>query len=364
MTRITPKYVQIANDLREKISNGVFKPGDPLPTHRELMDQHGVALMTIRQVLEQLRSEGLIWSRRGKGTFVAQPEGLVAAQEGASCIGLFIVRLVGGESNPRWEDYGTLTTLQEELAGRDIDFFVRYVRPGQVDEVVKWAEGLAAVVLWGILSWELIERIVETGKVVVVAGCLDGDRCPPGAGWIYTPLRGVVDLGISYLAGLGHRAVTLVNRQGSPYWTGIGHHFRRATAELGLVEADELILGHEEDEAEIVPYLERKVPRPTALLVEGGIRAARLIRHLERSGRQVPQDVSVLAISTATLMHMLGGNLSFIDTEGGVSTMLQRAGEMALEMLQQHTVLREAQPYSLSLGSTCRPVQSAPVPGT
>ncbi|MFF8940609.1 GntR family transcriptional regulator [Streptomyces paradoxus] len=66
----TPLYVQIADDLRTKIRQGVLAGGDRVPSETEICEQWPVSKITARKALSTLRSEGLIEGVRGKGTFV------------------------------------------------------------------------------------------------------------------------------------------------------------------------------------------------------------------------------------------------------------------------------------------------------
>ncbi len=66
-----PKYQAIYSVLRQRILDGDFAAGAQLPPQQELADEFGVTLMTLRQAISTLESDGLVWAARGKGTFVA-----------------------------------------------------------------------------------------------------------------------------------------------------------------------------------------------------------------------------------------------------------------------------------------------------
>lgn len=70
----TPLYVQIVNDIKSKISSGKLKIGEQLKTHKELAKEYDVSLITVKSALSILIDEGYLFSRVGKGTFVAQKE--------------------------------------------------------------------------------------------------------------------------------------------------------------------------------------------------------------------------------------------------------------------------------------------------
>jgi DNA-binding GntR family transcriptional regulator len=65
-----PAYVQIAEDLRERIASGEFPPGERLTSNRGLSEHYGVAAETIRQALDVLRQDGLVASQSTRGTYV------------------------------------------------------------------------------------------------------------------------------------------------------------------------------------------------------------------------------------------------------------------------------------------------------
>jgi GntR family transcriptional regulator len=68
-----PFYYQLSELLRSQIMTGVLAPGDMLPTENELIDRCQVSRATVRQALDLLVRDGLIYRRRGRGTFVAHP---------------------------------------------------------------------------------------------------------------------------------------------------------------------------------------------------------------------------------------------------------------------------------------------------
>jgi GntR family transcriptional regulator len=68
-----PRYHRIAEALRERIREGEWATGAPLPNQRRLARDFGVTLMTLRQALELLERDALITRRHGLGTFVASP---------------------------------------------------------------------------------------------------------------------------------------------------------------------------------------------------------------------------------------------------------------------------------------------------
>ncbi len=72
-TEGVPIYIQIRESLRAEITRGELKRGEQLPSENELAAKYNVSRMTIRQSIEDLVDEGLLYRRHGVGTFVAFP---------------------------------------------------------------------------------------------------------------------------------------------------------------------------------------------------------------------------------------------------------------------------------------------------
>ncbi len=66
-----PRYHQLKEILREKVSTEEWKPGDLIPSERELSETYSISRMTARQAITDLVNEGLFYREQGRGTFVA-----------------------------------------------------------------------------------------------------------------------------------------------------------------------------------------------------------------------------------------------------------------------------------------------------
>ena len=64
------KYEDIAQDIRQAILGGEYSPNEQLPLEREMCDSYGVRRITIKKVVDELVTQGLVIKRRGAGTFV------------------------------------------------------------------------------------------------------------------------------------------------------------------------------------------------------------------------------------------------------------------------------------------------------
>jgi GntR family transcriptional regulator len=68
---LMPIYYQIEEGLKELIAREELKPGDVVPSERELAERYNVSRMTVRQAINNLVNDGYLVRKRGKGTFVA-----------------------------------------------------------------------------------------------------------------------------------------------------------------------------------------------------------------------------------------------------------------------------------------------------
>ncbi|AVT37283.1 winged helix-turn-helix domain-containing protein [Plantactinospora sp. BB1] len=73
MPRISDRQ-RIAQDIRDKIASGEYKPGDKLPSLRELIALYGVSAEPVRSALLILQAEGILEGHQGKGVFVTNPK--------------------------------------------------------------------------------------------------------------------------------------------------------------------------------------------------------------------------------------------------------------------------------------------------
>ncbi len=69
-----PLYIQLRDTLEAEIRAGRYAAHQRLPSERELSAKFGVSRMTARQALLEMARNGAIYTRAGKGTFVAEPK--------------------------------------------------------------------------------------------------------------------------------------------------------------------------------------------------------------------------------------------------------------------------------------------------
>jgi GntR family transcriptional regulator len=66
-----PPYLRIAAELRQKVTEGVWLPGEQVPSLDQLSADYSVSRVTARKAVQLLVGEGLLETRPAWGTFVA-----------------------------------------------------------------------------------------------------------------------------------------------------------------------------------------------------------------------------------------------------------------------------------------------------
>lgn len=72
-----PIYIQIIESIKKDMVNGELKPGDKLPSVREMAEQYKVNPNTIQRVYQELEREKITYTQRGMGTYISDERGMV-----------------------------------------------------------------------------------------------------------------------------------------------------------------------------------------------------------------------------------------------------------------------------------------------
>ena len=146
----------VAERLRQRILQGDPRPGEYLPSRKDLAAEFGVGMSTIHEALQALTAVGLVASRPGKGTWVRDDaldtlihpdaiEGrlgeLDARQvyEARSVIEVALTEMAAGRAAPEnveeiWSALGDMEAAiqdDEQFAQADLDFHLAVARAGQ-----------------------------------------------------------------------------------------------------------------------------------------------------------------------------------------------------------------------------------------
>src|SRR5262245_35009513 len=66
-----PMYLQIKEQIRHRVALGDWPPGHEIPSIRQLAIEIRVSVITVKRAYLELEREGVIVTRHGKGSFVA-----------------------------------------------------------------------------------------------------------------------------------------------------------------------------------------------------------------------------------------------------------------------------------------------------
>ena len=69
-----PIYAQLMEEIKRRIISGVYKPGEKMPSVRELAAEASVNPNTMQRTFAQLEQEGLLYTQRTSGRFVTEDE--------------------------------------------------------------------------------------------------------------------------------------------------------------------------------------------------------------------------------------------------------------------------------------------------
>lgn len=71
-----PLYVQVIDQVKRRVSAGDLLPGAELPSIRQLAAELQISVITIKRAYLELERDGVILTRQGKGSFIADQPGL------------------------------------------------------------------------------------------------------------------------------------------------------------------------------------------------------------------------------------------------------------------------------------------------
>lgn len=124
------RYQPLVDELATQIRTGRLPPGTRLPTHRQLAQRHGVALVTATRVYAELEAMGLVSGEVGRGTFVREntlPRGLGIDQQ---AVAAGVVDLNFNYPSLPGQARLLSRALRELATGGDLEALLRYAPHG------------------------------------------------------------------------------------------------------------------------------------------------------------------------------------------------------------------------------------------
>jgi len=111
----TPLYAQIASRVRVAVAAAELRPGDALPSVRQLAARLRVNPATVVQAYRDLETEGFVEMRQGSGTFVRDVKLETRANERASQAAALVRRMVADAGRLGLSTNEIITAIAKEL---------------------------------------------------------------------------------------------------------------------------------------------------------------------------------------------------------------------------------------------------------
>ena len=332
----------IYRELAREITEGVYRPGDRLPSEAQLCERFGASRITVAKAIQSLQRDGVVTRRAGSGTYVQQPKtgerhqfGLLIPQLGSTeifepiCQGIMRAPLAKshvllwgyapGEGESENDHTGQMA---EQLCRQFIDQKVSGVFFAPLEYTVdreaanrRIVDMLTRAKIPVVLLDRCLERYPKRSEFDLVG--IDNGR----AGYVVT----------QHLWGQGARRIAFVARQRSASTIVeriAGYEF--ALHELKGAQGPSVLLGDVND-PEFVRELEKG--RPDAIVCGNDLTAARLMRSLLDRNVRIPEDMRMAAFDDVSYSKFLPVPLTTIRQEcseigrAALSLMLERLRE-------------------------------------
>lgn len=356
------KYQHIADRLREELNAAGHRQANRLPTEKELCTYYGVSRQTVRQALSILEQEGLIERRQGSGTYATG----LHPNPFSNQIAILL---------PSDSDY-TYARLRSDLQapftkeGYSVSFYL-----------TNHSVARERYILQHLLEIPLRGLIVDTVKSALPNPNLDlyeklwakqtatvflhdaYENFPPHTVIADDNIGGGSLLG-QYLTEQRHRQIAGIFRLDTR--AGIGRYFgaARALAAAGIAlddaslrwysTAELLALQKKQDTGFLADFVRQNLGSCSAVICQDDEIAYWLIKELERAGRNVPEDVSVVSFDNSYLCEFSTPALTSLSHKPAELAVC--AHEALLQEIRGQNAISASLRFELVIRESCAPL--------
>jgi DNA-binding LacI/PurR family transcriptional regulator len=312
-----PLHVQLANIIKEKIVEGVWRQGETIPTEKELCAEFDVARGTVRQALQALETDGFLRREQGRGTFVIfgnlPPQTAKAARKRLAFIVPYVrdssvlTILMGFQQAAEREDYA----VAFHHVNNDVDQQTRVIE-------TLYQEGVAGIALYPVDSEVVkpLDRYVQAGFPIVL---MDRYLKHLSTDYVMSDHFGGALCGVRYLLDQGHQRIGFVTWL-SPA-VSMEHRFlgyQQSLREHGI-EPDPALVCHVEgyptiDLMPLRTYLSNE-GRPSAVFAANDQIAIALYRVAASIGLTVPADLAIVGFDNLDIAEQLSPPLTTLSQQ-------------------------------------------------
>jgi len=302
-----PIFAQLRQQITWLIASGELKPGDSLPSIRKLGSQLGIHWHTVRQAYLALESDGLVETRRKRGTRIL-PFDLNKLAPQASILPSQTIGVLIPSTDPFYDPF--LDGLEE--TARRASFMVMICFTRDNEELTRQlAQQLLAKNVDGLIA---VSPIAD-----VFRGNTPSAQLPPvvyvdapqfSENTILLDLEGSGFKGTTHLIEHGHKRIGLITAPLHwPNFRECANGYERALHTARLELDPDLIIespafGLESGYQSGLRILEARNP-PTAIFVAGDLLSVGVIRGMKDRGKRVPEDIAIASKDNIELSALI-----------------------------------------------------------
>jgi len=295
---VIPKYYQIEKHIKALISSGKLKTGDRIPPEEVLSKQLNVNRGTISKAINRLVSEGVLYRKRGKGTFVI-PYKIKKTHTLAVVLyhidNPFYSKIVKGiEEKASEKGYHLILCNSLGDEEREQKYVERLIDEGKVDGFLLCPRNLN-------LTSSVFEILEKRNISVIVFPQARKKKDGRNIGYVISDDKDGAYRAVRYLIRLGHSKIGFVSCKDWQSevatlnrWDG----YKKAMEENGIEVSRDYIIetsGVEmEDGWDIASEKLEKIKDFTALFCIGDNLAIGILKRLKEIGIRVPEEVSIV----------------------------------------------------------------------
>lgn len=327
-----PQYKAIAEELENRISDGMYRPTEPLPKFKEIAEEFGVSNITVIKALDALEGRGLIDRHRGKAIYVRALES--GRRPRTHSIGVVIPDV----ANPFFG------SMAKSIQGTLHEHGFQVISQGTEGSLALWNQHLRRFIADGVdglviapadsdkperekVLWQL-----KLANIPFVYLNTAFKRVP--SDYVVVDLASAVRLAAGHLIELGHRRIGCISaqpfRKETEYKVDV---LRERLAQDGIELRDcDVVIGdarHDEGGHEAALRLLDRAGPPTAIFATNDIIAMGAIHAARDLGLRVPEDVSLVGLDNIEVGRLSVPRLTTVGQP--IDAMARRAAEILLQ---------------------------------